>query len=287
MPKIKNPLFLTKRNIKHRLNKNLQNNHNNVQSIEENLMETSVQFLSDSHSSGEILDANNSLHSDDNPSYLIENPPEHPSDLIQFDEDVLSVPTVENIPSYVDLPLRDFIKKLYTEYNLKRVSGTIILTYLHHNYDSSLPKDIRTLLKTPRHHKVFIIQPGLYIHCGIKKSLNVLLLKYNWNNNEPVLLDIFIDGLQIARSSKRGLWVILGRISKISTSKPFIIGVYMGYNKPKNFNNFLVHFVTDMENIKKSYMLKGQSYKIDIKLVLGDSPARAAIAGNKLVLKTN
>jgi hypothetical protein len=182
------------------------------------------------------------------------------------------------IPNFLNLPLDQFVAKLYTEFNMNRESGTFLLAYLHYNIDKNIPRDIRTLLRTPRHHNVHYVEPGFYIHCGIRKSLETLI-KNESRIPVKILLDLFIDGLQIARSSKRGLWIVLAKLVAIKNVKPFIVGVYIGYQKPKNFNEFMDFTVNELLELRAGIKVKEILYTIDIHLVLGDSPARAAIAG--------
>jgi hypothetical protein len=80
---------------------------------------------------------------------------------------------------------------------------------MKHNYYNTLPSEIRTLLKAPRYHNVIKIDPGEYIHCGIKLSLYKVIRDMNIKPSVSLDVDYFIDKLQISRSSRRGLMIIL------------------------------------------------------------------------------
>jgi hypothetical protein len=148
---------------------------------------------------------------------------------------------------------------------------------MKHNYDNTLPSDIRTLLKTPRYHNIIKIDPGEYIHCGIKLSLDKVIKDLNIKPSVSLDVDYFIDGLQISRSSRRGLWIILGRVHKLSS--PFIVGIYIGYKKPKNFNEFLTPFVNEIKSLTENYIHEGTKYIYRTNLIIADIPAHASLAG--------
>jgi hypothetical protein len=117
-----------------------------------------------------------------------------------------------NAQDYLLLPLNEFLSKLYTDYNLPRFSGNVLLKYLKKHYDDSLPKDIRSLLKTPRNHDIRYVDPGSYIHISIKYTLKILLSAAKVKSGSVILIDYFLDGIQISKSSKRSVWIILGMI---------------------------------------------------------------------------
>lgn len=190
----------------------------------------------------------------------------------------------ENVTSYLDLPLNEFLRKLYTEYNLKRKPGSLLLKYLAHNVDSSLPADIRTLLQTPRHHNLIKMDPGDYLHIDIEYTLEKILSD-SIENIIELNLEFFIDGMSFSKSSKRGIWIILGKVLDVLVDiakKPFIVGIYIGYSKPKSFNEFLTPFVNNIKQISINLVINGRQVKATVKRILADSPARAAIAGKTM-----
>lgn len=71
-----------------------------------------------------------------------------------------------------------------------------------------LPKDCRTLLKTPRQVQIVQISGGQYWHNGFKEISEIM----NLNETEcvnKVSLNVNMDGLPIGRSSKSEFWPIL------------------------------------------------------------------------------
>lgn len=58
-----------------------------------------------------------------------------------------------------------------------------------------------------------------------------------------------IDGLPIFKSSRQSLWPILGSLSDYPQIKPFLIGAYIGVQKPENPNEFLSEFVNELKSL--------------------------------------
>jgi hypothetical protein len=64
---------------------------------------------------------------------------------------------------------------------------------------------------------------------------------------------------------------------------PFIIGVYVGDHKPKDFNLLLRPFVDEIKLLNGKFSINGKSFKLkDMKFIL-DLPARASITKTKLL----
>lgn len=51
---------------------------------------------------------------------------------------------------------------------------------------NNVPKDVRTLLKTPTIHKIINVKPEFYIHLGIEFMLQPLLKMYQLYFNSSV-----------------------------------------------------------------------------------------------------
>lgn len=85
-----------------------------------------------------------------------------------------------------------------------------------------VPKDARTLLGTTREKS-----DSNFEHFGlilgivnkIKQGVDEGVIKLN--------LVINIDGAPLYRSSKTNIWPILGRITNIKDSRPFVISTYV------------------------------------------------------------
>ena len=160
-----------------------------------------------------------------------------------------------------------------------------ILRVLH----PSLPKDPRTLLKTPRTSTVKTIEGGSYFHFGIVKSLqHINLLPHFFTSSETlsISLQINIDGLPLQKSSTQQFWPILGRVSIPFSSNPFLIGLFCGQSKPVNLNEYLKDFIEEMLELEKGPVkidVDGKKYSVNIGIscFVCDTPARAYIKQSK------
>jgi len=107
-----------------------------------------------------------------------------------------------------------------------------------------LPKDARTLLKTPTITIVKQIKGGIYHHFGIREEIEHMM-KLNYKLPCKLELMVGIDGLPISINPPSQLWHILEYFSNLALNniKVFIIGCYYGKPKPEDSNEFLEDFV--------------------------------------------
>jgi len=107
-----------------------------------------------------------------------------------------------------------------------------------------LPKDARTLLKTPTITIVKQIKGGIYHHFSIREEIEHMM-KLNYKLTCKLELMVGIDGLPISINPPSQLWHILEYFSNLALNniKVFIIGCYYGKPKPEDSNEFLEDFV--------------------------------------------
>lgn len=160
-----------------------------------------------------------------------------------------------------------------TETNQTRKSLNLLLEFLRKEYDSSLPKDSRTLLETPRNISIRNIDNGQYLHIGLQK----VLLKFIENNqlcSKDVFIDINVDGVPVAKSSSNSLWPIL--ISVVGSEEVMCVGCFYGSEKPKNVNNYLNEFINEFIDLHCNGLnVKGVLYNLHVRAIIADAPARA------------
>lgn len=153
-----------------------------------------------------------------------------------------------------------------------------LLKILHYYKITCVPKDARTLLKTPKKHVVCEISGGFYWHNGIKKNLELL---YSGDRNKPKEIEILvnIDGLPISRSSNSQFWPIIGQIHK-AFFDPFFIGIFHGYSKPKDTNEFLRPFIDELNDLLDGgVVIDGAHINVTFRCFLCDAPAKCLIKG--------
>uniref|UniRef100_X2B2T0 Uncharacterized protein n=1 Tax=Capitella teleta TaxID=283909 RepID=X2B2T0_CAPTE len=94
---------------------------------------------------------------------------------------------------------------------LTRSAVQDLLVLLRGEGHDSLPKDCRTLLKTPRSIQVTVKCGGSYSYFGLESCL-LLLLETNasWaRDNNSIDLIVNIDGIPLFKSNNSQFWPIL------------------------------------------------------------------------------
>lgn len=127
--------------------------------------------------------------------------------------------------------------------------------------------------------KVYIgtVDPGFYHHFGLGLAIQQHFKYTSINNIEVIKVVIGIDGLPLAKSSSSQLWSILGYIRPLK-NKVFPIGVYWGYEKPKDSNEFLREFVNEIiELTNDGITIDGTIKQVEIDGFSLDAPAKSFI----------
>lgn len=184
--------------------------------------------------------------------------------------------------SSLENKLRHLISKYHVSHNF--INELLIVL---RSEGLKLPKDVRTLLKTPRAHEIVNIHPGSYIHIGIEFLIRPILEAYynQLHDISLIKLSLNIDGLPLTKSSKSSFWPILISFVDILelSQKCLPVGIYHGqYKKPTSIFEFLNPFINEMQFIKANGIkIKNKVFRFDISLVVCDSPAKAFILNVK------
>ena len=153
-----------------------------------------------------------------------------------------------------------------------RASINELLTVLMVHGHDNLPKDARTLLKTPRSIITEMKCGGQYIYLVIEHGIVQKLQEVECFDNTLELI-INIDGLPLYRSSSTQLWPILCYFGSFEI---FIIAIFCGNSKPMPLEDFLHYFLEEWDKLKESGInVLGTIYHLRIKAFICDAPARA------------
>lgn len=177
-----------------------------------------------------------------------------------------------------------FLKQWTFDHNITRTALTALLKFLKSNGFGYLPQDSRTFLKTPKCREVIDILPGRYSHIGVKASVDHFLdsqLVENSTLPSELFMDFNIDGVPISRSSQSSFWLILMKIIHKNIQKIYVVGIYHGFNKPNDFNEFLEPFVHEMEVLEQHYEYNSEPIILKTRFYTCDAPARASVTGTK------
>jgi len=176
--------------------------------------------------------------------------------------------------------------------DLTHIQGNNILHLLRtHSCFSTLPKDVRTFLNTPRNDIVVsTVEPGEYIHFDLEESINQCLTRIS---PIPVIvnhleIDFNTDGCTLYKSGIIHIWPIQIRIANIQHTRPIVIGIYKGTQKPLDPNAFFDKFVIDIRRIMSNGGIFFHDKQIPLRLrcFIADAPARAFILNHRSHMST-
>lgn len=151
-----------------------------------------------------------------------------------------------------------------------------------HPCHSNLPKDARTLLRTPRNTELVTLSGGAYYHFGIEKGIQNELQRITVIPASVELL-INVDGLPISKSTNSQLWPVLGSLNyTLKDASVFIIGMFHGEKKPSDPTSYLDNTICELKRIcLNGIQIKDSVVTVHLKGIICDSPARAFVLNTK------
>ncbi|XP_071139291.1 uncharacterized protein [Mytilus edulis] len=146
-----------------------------------------------------------------------------------------------------------------------------------------LPKDSRTLLKTPRSINTIKKCGGDYLYLGLETGLLKVISENldHFKNVHEILLSINIDGLPLFKSSGIQLWPILCSIKKF---EPFVVAVYCSDSKPTSVDEYLYDFLSEFTDLQQNGINVNEEIgvlRVKIRAFVCDAPARAFVKCTK------
>ncbi|XP_050507514.1 uncharacterized protein LOC126885126 [Diabrotica virgifera virgifera] len=140
----------------------------------------------------------------------------------------------------------------------------------------NLPKDSRTLLKTPKSVAVQKMGVGHFWYNGLKNCLSNIE-KYVENIN-ALKLDFGIDGLPLFNSSSHQFWPILVKIANVPKYPCQIVAIYYGKAKPPSIEEYLEQFCAELKDlIQTGIEADNIRINVEINALICDTPARCYI----------
>lgn len=188
-----------------------------------------------------------------------------------------------DVPGYVKLPPHEFMSWWIASTGAKRHASNILLHYMKYHFGAEIPVDYRTLLKTPVKPVPLPIHPGEYMHVGVQRALHHLLCEVpdvkSTFSTSIILMQFFVDGLRIRKSTRADAWIIMMNIRHSLKKRlrlvPKVIGVYYGEKKLRDFNDFLWPFVMELLDLLDVGIQYGNmQLKLKILNFVLDAPAR-------------
>ena len=189
-------------------------------------------------------------------------------------------------PLDATIELRQFLAEWVTSQGISGCSTNLFmkgLRSLQHQGDaftSSLPSDIRTLLRTPRQVPVQQMDNGgIYYHFGLEKGIQDRLALMELNHL-PSDVQVFVinDGIPLSKSSRSELWACCGHIR--GEQQPFPIALHHSQGKPACPNQYLKKTVGEANKLRREGIVhRGRNLAVKIVGFCNDAPARSFICG--------
>ena len=171
------------------------------------------------------------------------------------------------------------------DFGISHAALRALLHILRGKYpELGLPKDPRTLLSTRRNYEIKRIAGGEYFHFGAVAGITVSILSekqfFESDLVENIELQFNIDGLPLFKSANTQFWPILSRVVKPVVLSPFIVGLYVGAQKPIDINEYFEDFIDEMKLIELNGILIEALRKrlnVTVSCFICDAPARSFI----------
>ncbi|XP_066592983.1 uncharacterized protein [Prorops nasuta] len=201
---------------------------------------------------------------------------------LHVDDTVLAI-NYKGVSSLEHLTLRSKLILWADKHHVQGKTLTSLLKILREEGHHDLPKDGRSLMRTPRTIIVTKRSGGDYFHYGLLQGiLDQLYQLDEMIQTDTIFINVNIDGLPLTKSSKSQLWPILVQIVHIQLKIPFIIGAFHGFKKPNAENHFLIPIVDEYKELNTSgFTFNGNRFFVQIRSIICDSPARALVTCTK------
>ncbi|XP_065643048.1 uncharacterized protein LOC105845058 isoform X3 [Hydra vulgaris] len=145
-----------------------------------------------------------------------------------------------------------------------------LLFILRKNGHTELPKDVRTLLKTPSNIPLKNKCGGDYIYYGLETNILKHLSKFP--NLAKIELVVNVDGIPLFKSTSVALWP---KLCSFSSIQPFAVAIFCGKSKPSSEESFMFDFVTELTNLlQNGIKTQYKHYLVSLKSFCCDAPAR-------------
>jgi len=175
--------------------------------------------------------------------------------------------------------VKQAIGKWAVDFNIPQNAVNALLNVLKNKAGLDfLPNDCRTLLHN-KSTKILnlrtISATAEYYHFGlgngIKRCASIFSL------HDEIKIAIGIDGLPLSKCSSSQFWPILAYIQP-HHKYVFPVGVYHGYEKPKDSNEFLQDLISEiLELTENGITIDNIKKKIKIQVICCDAPAKSFI----------
>ncbi|CAI6376861.1 unnamed protein product [Macrosiphum euphorbiae] len=188
-----------------------------------------------------------------------------------------------NIPETLKLSVPDQLRQWAVRNKITHTAlGELLLIQRQIPDFKNIPINPKTFLHTPRQTILRDVSPGQYYHFGLENSISSILKNIDSSNFPDVInVAINIDGLPLSKSSSSQVYPILCSVNNIDIILPVnicCVGIYHGYDKPSDFNEFLKEFVDEAVTLTSNGInINDKHYGFKIVMFLFDAVAKASV----------
>lgn len=178
------------------------------------------------------------------------------------------------------------LRKWAIDCNISHTHLDKLLRILRENLLPDLPKSSKTFLAS--NCARYFIQDmadcsgemGQFVYFGIATGLKKCIAAFH---EGPIEIIANVDGLPLSRSGKKNFWPILCKVHyNPDMYKPFEVAIYCGSSKPKNFYDYFIDFVTEINYLQaEGIVIHEKKFDVHLKCIVADTPARAYCKGIK------
>lgn len=164
----------------------------------------------------------------------------------------------------------------HLKFNVSQAALSDLLKILQPSI-ADLPKDARTLLRTPRNIEIKEMDDGEYYYFGLRFWLQSLLHLCSQTTN-TLTVHVNIDGIPLFSSSNTCLWPVLCSVKEFGATV-FPVALYCNYHKPECASEYLKDFIDEMKLLEQVGYSdnSGKMYTVKLGAVVCDAPARAFV----------
>jgi len=184
--------------------------------------------------------------------------------------------------------LQEKLSQLIAKYHISHNCVNELLVILR-SEGLDVPKDVRSLLKTPKSksHNIIEMENGSYIHIGVERMIKPILYTYfeSIKDLNLIQLSVHVDGISISDSSKSSFWPILVSFINVPEINKIVlpVGIFHGRSKkPGSVYTFFDPFITEIKSIFENGIEVNQKLlQFSISQVVCDAPAKAFVLNVK------
>lgn len=143
-----------------------------------------------------------------------------------------------------------------------------------------LPKDYRTLMKTPRRINSRELCGGEYLYFGVETGLlKIISRHFAQFSGLGLHISFNIDGVPLFKSTNIQLWPIL---CSVKGFEPFVVALFCGTSKPDSLDTYLSDFLNELRELKRNGVsYNDETLSIWFSAFVCDAPARSFLKCTK------